>query len=598
MSGHIAERIEKPPHFRIAPLVRGRGKRPPYIVGFDSEAERDGTPMLYQFALPDTDPIDVRCIVVGRRKGAGLDAFMSFVHHNLYEQTRKHEVLIYGYNLAYEFTQLFADLPSDITELSEFTIDYQLRNVTDGPIIGNYMLRVFNEKRYAVTIERDHRRIRVLDAAAFFPGGLDAAGKMLGVGRKIDLSSKRFTRADLDTPYFLEYARQDAWLTRRIGETIIDMHVMYDTPTCLSAPHFAARVFRRHFLTGEIPLCPSDLEQAGLSSYHGGKNGYYAAGPQTIERIYQYDITSAYPEAMRALPDPVTATWTYVTDYRPDVHALYCVTMTYQSCKYRGGMSHADGWLHSGHVDGVWITSYELDAILARGEATLFRCVGYVMDGTSGSGPLAAYVDRFFDLKRTSTGMMRATAKLFLNSLYGKFFQKVPLGSVGFLDLLEDGSVEYVIDDPSSPYSWQAGGLYHPAIASLITGYVRAKIHRLEHKYRAVMTSTDGFFAYRRPDAADIGTDLGALTVERGHLDIWRERLYDFRADHHHKIALHAFRGDVHALHRIPLIAGKYRYQAEQMVTLRLATRTLREHTYHAGEFATLSYKLDLTRPP
>lgn len=600
MSAHIASRIEKPKHFRIAPLVKGRGKRPTYIVGFDSEADRQGRPMLYQFSLPGTTADECRLVYPTLRKGDGLDAFMGFVHTYLYDAARTQEVIIYGYNLSYEFTQLFADLPTELSECGEFRFVYEGRD-TSGNLKGRYEISVFNDKRYAVTIMRDHRRIKLYDAMAFFPGGLDAAGKMLGVGRKIDLSSKRFTRDDLTNAHFLDYARQDAWLTRRVGETIIDMHVEYDVPTCLSAPHFASRVFRHHFLTAEIPLCASDLEQAGLSSYHGGKNGKYVKGPQYFPRIRSYDITSAYPEAMRALPDPTTATWTYVTEYRSNVHALWKVTMDYKSCRYKGGMKHSEGWLETGYVEDVWLTSYELDVILERGEAKLLHCVGYVMEGTPGTGPLARYVDMFFDMKRTAPkeGMLRAAAKLFLNSLYGKFFQKVPLGIVGFLDISdEDGSVQYIVDDPNAEFSWQAGGLYHPAIASLITGFVRAKIHRLEHKYRAVMTSTDGFFAWRKPDPADIGTDLGKLTVDVGSLDIWRERLYDFHADHKRKTALHAFRGNVRALRRIPLVPGKYRYEAQQMVTLRLATRTLRDQRYKPGAFAQLPYTLDLTDPP
>src|SRR4029077_10298162 len=93
----------------------------------------------------------------------------------------------------------------------------------------------------------------------------------------------------------------------------------------------------------------------------------------------------------------------------------------------------------------------------------------------------------------------------------------------------------------------------------------------------SVMTSTDGFFAMRPPDPDDIGTGLGDLTVERGNLMIWRERLYAFdpASGKPGKYALHGFRGDVDALRRIPLTPGSYSYKAQQMVTLRLSTHSL-----------------------
>jgi hypothetical protein len=438
---------------------------------------------------------------------------------------------------------------------------------------------------------------------AYYVTGLDKAGAMLGLGRKLaldDTYKKNLTRAALSDPVFIAYAKQDAYLTRMIGEQIIGLHVTYDVPTTMSAPHFAARVFRHHFLDGEIALPSPDLEQAGLSSYHGGKNGYYLPGPKHLTRIWSYDITSAYPEAMRALPNPVTAEWTPVKDWQPGRHALYLVTMRQKVCRYRGAQRHDGTKDTDAYIDGLWITSYELDAMVERGEVTLIAVSGWQMTGAPG-GPLSDYVDRFFSEKRCSEGAAREAAKLFLNSLYGKFFQKQPLGAVGVWDITDTEPVR-IEHDPNEPYDWCAGGLYHPPIASLITGYVRAKIHRLEHKYNAVMTSTDGFFARTKPDPADIGSDLGALTVTRGDVSIWRERLYIFdplQPGQKRKVALHGFRGKADDLARIPLAWGTTTYTATQLVTLKLAGRTFtgadgQPVTPGAGTIADLRYFLAL----
>jgi hypothetical protein len=438
---------------------------------------------------------------------------------------------------------------------------------------------------------------------AYYVTGLDKAGAMLGLGRKLaldDTYKKNLTRDALTDPVFLAYARQDAYLTRMIGEQIIGLHVQYDVPTTTSAPHFAARVFRHTYLNGEIPLPSPDLEQAGLSSYHGGKNGYYLPVPKHLTRIWSYDITSAYPEAMRALPNPVTAEWTRVTDWRPGRHALYLVTMRQRVCRYRGAQRH-DGTKNTDtYIDGLWITSYELDAMIERGEVTLIAVSGWQMTGERG-GPLSDYVDRFFAEKRHSEGAAREAAKLFLNSLYGKFFQKQPLGAVGVWDITDTEPIR-IEHDPDQPFDWCAGGLYHPPIASLITGYVRAKIHRLEHKYNAVMTSTDGFFARTKPDPVDIGSDLGALTVTRGDVSIWRERLYIFdplQPGQKRKVALHGFRGNAKDLAGIPLAWGTTQYTASQLVTLKLAGRTFTGAdgapvTPNAGTIADLRYFLAL----
>jgi hypothetical protein len=601
MSSYTADRIDKPAHFRIAPLMRGRGKRKSVVIGFDSEQDtRTARPMLFQFSIAG-DETDVTLRRIPAYRNGALDVFMTYVHDTC---TRKDtEYLIVGWNLKYEFTQLFGELPDELNSLDDYRFVYRLEDAS-GNVIARYEIAVMNDKRYGVVLTNlaTHRRVRLMDGAAFYTTSLDNAAKMLDLGRKVEMQSKRFTTDDLDNPLFLQYARQDAYLTRRIGEQIIDLHETFDVPTCITAPHFAARVFRRHFLRSEIPLPDPDLEQAGLSSYHGGKNGDYAASPRHFSNVYSYDITSAYPEAMRALPNPESAQFHWSDTYIPGVAALWRVSGHYRSCKYRGIMTHGNGFHETGDIADAWTTSYELDAAVERGEIDITDCAGYVMVGETGTGPLVEYVDRFFDMKRTATGAKRIAAKLFLNSLYGKFFQKVALGIVGYYDaetLDETGSVRYIETDPLQPFDYQAGGLYHPPIASLITGYVRAKIHRLEHKYGALMTSTDGFFARRKPDPADIGTDLGMLTVERGDLSIWRERLYEFTPRNETskpKFALHGFRGSIAELRRIPLKPGAYAYTAQQVITNKLALKTYRGERFRPGTFAILQFTLDLTQ--
>lgn len=599
MSTYNADRIEKPRHFQISPLKRGRGKRQAVVIGFDSEQDTStAEPMLYQFSVTgDADNVDL--VPVDTDRHAPLDAFMSWVHRSC---TRKDaEYIIFGFNLKYEFTQVFGNLPDDLNSLGEYEFNYRLENGS-GLLVARYIIRVMSDKRYGVVItnEATHRRVRVVDAAAFYPGeSLDSLSRMLDVGRKVEVETKRFTRRDMDNPLFLTYARQDAYLTRRIGEYIIDLHETYDVPTCITAPHFAARVFRRHFLRETIPLPDPDLEQAGLYSYHGGKNGYYLPGPRHLSNVYSFDITSAYPEAMKQLPNIETAQWEWRPSYSPGMHGIVHVRARYTSCRYRGLMRHENAWHESGTIEG-WTTTYELDAAIAHGECEIIDASGWYMIGEPG-GPLTEYVDRFFAQKRTATGAARNAAKLFLNSLYGKFFQKVPLGIVGYYDaetLDELGNVRYVETDPSQEFDYQAGGLYHPPIASLITGFVRAKIHRLEHKYRAVMTSTDGFFALDAPDPDDIGKDLGKLTVERGDLSIWRERLYDFKphnAESKNKYALHGFRGNVSELRKIPLAFGEYVYHAQQVITNKLALKSFRGVRFRPGTFADLTFTLVLS---
>jgi len=593
VSVYLAARIEKPKYFSITPARRGRGARPTNVIGWDTEAE-NGKPFSMQFSASGGPEDSLIYTVPDKGHHAALAVFLTYVHFAT--GARRVEHVVFGWNLQYEWTQLFADyvtMAPEVISSGMFEVLVALEDQS-GNAIAHYRLEVMNDRRYAMKVHHleSKQHVTVLDGYAFFKTRLNKAGLALLVGEKVDIGDRvsRFKRADIDDPEFRRYACTDAWLTRRIGEAIIAMHEEYDVRTTLTAPHFAAQVFKRHFLTGEVPLPTPELEQAGLAAYHGGKNGFYLPGPRRLERVHAYDITSAYPEAMRQLPDPVRARWREVPRYEHGRHALWRVDMTFTGCRYPGALTHDDQKLPPGRHVGLWLTGYELDAILERGEAVVHSCTGYVMAGPAG-GPLVAFVDRFFAQKaRYDSGPLREQAKLFLNSLYGKFFQKVELGTVGYVDW---GTGEVRTSDPQQAFDYRAGGLYHPPIAGLITGFVRARIHGLEHKYESVMTSTDGFFGLEVPDPADLGARLGGLTVEPGALSIWRERLYVFDpVAGKPKVALHGFRGDVDALRAIPLAPGEHHYTATTSITLRQARTRVAGNKVRAGQFVERDYAL------
>jgi hypothetical protein len=597
VSNYQVNRIHKPRSF-VADRNRGR-KQKYYIIGFDSEADTStqGKPMLFQFCLPMSSEQDVILREVPEfKKHAGLWVFLDFIDE--YCRDDRVAYLIYVWNLAYELTQLFHDLPAKVRSAEEYTISA----LSNGRRKYDWEIDVVNGKRQLITFRSNgnashHVTVRVIDGKAFYNTSLNNAAKMLGLGEKFVMSEKlsrsTFTRADLHNEEFLMYARRDAYITQAIGNYIEIQHSFYDLDTTLSAPHFASTIFKKRFLKSDLRLgsASSDLEQAGLYSYHGGKNGFYLDGPAQFSNAYFYDITSAYPEAMRQLPDIEASGWKRVNKHRPGSHALYCISGDYRKCTYGGMQNHDGSWTETGYVSQIWVTGYELDQMVNRGEIKLDSVSGFEMIGPSG-GALQEYVDEFFRLKRESTGPLRETAKLLLNSLYGKFFQKQPLGSVGAFDLENQVWIE---TDPTADWDYEAGGLYDPAIASLITGFVRARIHGLEHKYESVMTSTDGFFGLREPDQADLGSDLGQLKSVSGNLRLWRERLYIFDGnDGDRKYALHGFHGNVEELQEIPLAKGEYKYLGRQMITLKMSTTARGTKRYAPGTFTMLNFTLKL----
>ncbi len=108
MSDYLEARIRKPKRFRLTPLHRGRSKsRTPIVIGFDTESEK-ARPFLLQFSFPD-EPIENTLLVPvsARGKHAALRLFLRVLHEHCWK--RKFEYLVYGFHLAYEWTQLFGD---------------------------------------------------------------------------------------------------------------------------------------------------------------------------------------------------------------------------------------------------------------------------------------------------------------------------------------------------------------------------------------------------------------------------------------------------------------------------------------------------------
>lgn len=609
--------VSKPKWFRIAPMKTGFGQRPPYVIGFDTEAYH-GQPMLMQFSLPNTGMSETE--LVWTKPKDALSDFIEYLEPIAHKYGRSHQILVFGWNLRYEYTQLFRNINPDAWADSHFQLHFHDHGDCEGKPDDDWsvLIDAMNDKRYTFTLSfagskdrkkrRDRYPIKVIDGMAFFSTSLDKAAKIIGVEGKDqypeELKGNLSPRKALTDQMFISYAKRDAFITRQLGEKIVGYHQAFDVRMTLSAPMYAAYVFRRRFLPAEIPLCEPLLEEAGLKSYHGGKNGYYLDRPSFFPEAYDYDVNAAYTSAMASLPDPVLSVWEESNHYENGVHAIWYVRGYVQSCLFRA-FQETNGRWHTWRDDGdlaFWITGYELDEALRQGEVLdIYECSGFVLRGESGTGSIRQFCDDMYKLKRYgATPEERQMAKLCLNSLYGKLIQKVPSGSDSvfpMFDLVEQEDGSYRLHDSNMVEGgYKAGGLYHPALASLVTGNVRARIHALEHKYDSLMTSTDGFLSLREPDPADVGDEFGTLKVKHGKLSIWRERLYIFEPpDDDPVFALHGFRGRLADLRSIPLAAGTYSYKAQQMVGLRDSLHLHDGRKYKPGEFAVLPYELDLT---
>jgi hypothetical protein len=387
---------------------------------------------------------------------------------------------------------------------------------------------VYSAVKFA-RFEKGNKRVLLVDTLAYFLTKLEKLGEMVcpempKLPQPKGLGSLRFKPTDKK---FIEYAMRDAVIAYRAGCEISKIHAEFDVSLSVSAPHFASKVFRHSFLKASIPLPPRKIVYSALASYHGGKNNL-TAQKGIYHDVYALDIRSAYPFAMASLPSfsKPELFQTILGQGHPGSLlpscGIYKITGEASPCKWPALYDHHFKPL-AGPFSGVWVTGYELNEALRSTEVELTDTWGYFYQAEKDteSSPFRAYVQEFFTKKeKPEDKIHREFYKLLLNSLYGKFIQTRGSGSMSTLSFDTD---DKHLDEIRMLI---AGGMFNPFIATLITGHTRAYIHRLEHEYEALHTSTDGIFTQKKPQES---SGLGGLSIEAyGTLLLLRNKLYIF----------------------------------------------------------------------
>lgn len=496
----------------------------------------EGKPITLQLADSDSDAtlywVDEETI---------LSTFLAWIFPRL---LRKKVNVCFFHFLAHDLPALLYKDVSRFTE-NQFSLQY------GGIKISVLAAKIF----YAKITFPDKTVLHLIDTFRFYTTSLEKIGKTLGcknmkLKKPAGLGEKRFTPADRD---FVEYAKQDAMLGYEVGRHVIKIHEEFDIPLSISAPQFAARVFTRYYLEKDETIrLPNRLVlRASLLSYHGGKNGFYVK-PGLYRNVTELDISSAYPNAMRKLPQMVEGRFEHTSEFDSQYVGVYQVSGTMKECRYSVFLTH-DGKPIQGPcaISDLWVTSYELEESLRTGEFVPEKISGWrwIPDPSYTRNPLASFVHDFYEKKENCPrgNPEYLTYKLLLNSCYGKFIQNVEKNS----ELQSEWTVNEDGTRTRVKKTYKAGGLFNPFIATLITGEVRAYLHRLEHEYNAIHASTDSIKTREKISPASLPKGLGGLNVEiEGDCILLRNKLYlhfdgEMNGVRPKKYALHGFWGNV-----------------------------------------------------
>lgn len=267
-----------------------------------------------------------------------------------------------------------------------------------------------------------------------------------------------------DLPYMINDTKGLHLLTLKIDETIKELcQLSILNGDYMTAGGLAKKVLMRHLFRSNndkenrellhhyFPITIEQDEMARkLHLYQGGKcfvNPRYV--DKVVHNIYKYDVNSMYPNQMRNMKYPVG-------EYRKldklpkkiDKNKIYILSIsnifgTIKKNKVPVWYDNLTGdyvssineveerlmWLEEWQEYKSWydFQSFKINYVF---EFSAFYSIGS-----------RSYIDLFYDIKKNSKGTLRSGAKLFLNSAYGKWAQRVEVQKCDYV-LGEDGYVQ------------------------------------------------------------------------------------------------------------------------------------------------------------
>ncbi len=298
--------------------------------------------------------------------------------------------------------------------------------------------RVFTVRRL-----RDGARLVLWDVWGFFQGTFLSALARYGVAAPPEIAKGKAARGRFT-------ARQRGVITRYCRhECTALVHLMVTLNEALQeagipvsrwegAGACAASLLRREGVRAAMGESPAVVQRAAQYAYAGGRIELLQYGHAPRSLIHHYDINSAYPAAMRDVPDLSAGGWerTRESSALRAGFALALVRWNFRTAdSYAFPFFWRDprGLIYYPSRGEGWYWAPELDAALDELEAGRLRGRVEIVDGyryepdRPDARPFA-WIDRVYEdrarFKREGRGAQHAL-KLAINSLYGKTAQHV-----------------------------------------------------------------------------------------------------------------------------------------------------------------------------
>lgn len=279
--------------------------------------------------------------------------------------------------------------------------------------------------RFIAKWMKANHTIMILDNANWF------AGKLASWGKELDLPKLEMPIDTASQERWFIYCERDCYILYQLYKWYTEFLLSNDLGSwkyTIASQAFTS--FRHRFMNHKIYI-PGDTQETEMArdSYHGGRTECFQIGEYNNETYYKVDVNSMYPYVMSHYMYPVNFDAYYES---PDIPRLLSSIKT--RCAIADVLLCTDipFFVHKsvdrniypvGQFRTTLCTEEIRLAIENNWVKEIYSCIMY-----RARNIFTEYVDFFYGVKvkagHTAQRLLRAFAKLYLNSLYGKFGQR------------------------------------------------------------------------------------------------------------------------------------------------------------------------------
>jgi hypothetical protein len=403
---------------------------------------------------------------------------------NYLTQPRFEQSFNWFFNIQYDFESIIKYLStSDLNELyTEGTLDFIIERMGE-----EILCKIEYMKRKYFGIVMDKHYFHFYDLFNFMDMSLNKASKKyLGEQKNSDVDSSRL---NLDIDYWnmnqdiiIKYCIQDSILTKKLADRFwktMDDNLNLVPKRPFSKGKLSEEYFLKYCMIPTVNSFTSPKNRRILEyaykAFYGGrfeliKRGYF-------EKVYCYDIKSAYPAQMKDLIDFdfTRGKWLIAgTRINPDAHeGWYRVIVETNEINYSPVVHKVNSInIYPNGKYNQYLLKSEIEFIRENFDNTKIRILsGVEFFPKDYNYPFKHEIEKLYEWKDKETDEdIKHVVKIILNSIYGKTIQ--------------------ISQNKTS----DIGNLFNPMYASIITSKTRMKLLELatQNPESIIMFSTDG----------------------------------------------------------------------------------------------------------